>query len=455
MKSQARNIIIALTLLGDLMAINLLIRHFWLADARLVLGGIWPLALLLSSLCWIILAWLFRLNPLPRIKERKKLLRNTIGAGFILIFLTLLAHISINRNITLSPDFLYFSTGLLAVLSIWNLLMDSLMSFLRSRGIDNNHAIIAGYDEHADSLREFFEKNPWTGYRFTGFVDEKEGKHAAMALNELRALAENGKVDTLFLNLSCLSDEDRARLKGIAIDHHIRITLIPDMDRFLAYHHRYERFDLMPLISIGQGPLSLGVNRFIKRNFDILFSLLTLLAFFSWFSLLAAMLIRLSSPGPVFFRQRRTGYHNRPFTILKFRTMEVNQQADQLQAQKDDPRLTRIGRFLRKTNLDELPQLLNVLTGHMSVVGPRPHMLEHTEQYSGLVPQYLSRHYIRPGMTGLAQVRGLRGATPAVSDMKARIAEDVYYIENWSFWLDIKIIWLTLLRMIKGDAKAY
>lgn len=455
MKGQVRKYIIAFTLIGDLFLINFLIRYFWLEDARLVLGGIWPFVLILSSIAWMVLAWLFKLNPLPRIKERKKLIRNTTGAGLILIFLTLLAHISINRNISLSLDFLYFCLGLLGALVTWNFFIDMIMSGLRTLGYDTTNVLIAGFDKQSNQVREFIDANPWTGYRFRGYVYENTPEGASTADTDLAALIQENNIGDIFLNLTLLRQDQRKEIQDIAFDYHLNITLIPDLHHFLSFHHTYQRFDLLPLIAVGNGPFAFGINRFSKRLFDIIFSLFFLLSFFSWFAIIAGIVIKLSSKGPVFFRQKRTGYHNSPFTMLKFRTMRLSKDAHTRQASRDDPRLTTFGRLLRRTNLDELPQLLNVLLGQMSLVGPRPHMLEHTKAYADIVHKYLYRHYVRPGMSGLAQIKGYRGETPELSDMEGRIQQDIFYIENWTFWLDIKILWLTFVKMLRGDEKAY
>ncbi|MBS1547960.1 MAG: sugar transferase [Bacteroidetes bacterium] len=189
-------------------------------------------------------------------------------------------------------------------------------------------------------------------------------------------------------------------------------------------------------------------GRWIKRSFDMLFSLLVILLVMPWLFPIVALLVKLSSPGPVLFIQERTGLVNRPFGCMKFRTMRVNVDSDRKQAVKGDPRITRIGQFLRKSNLDELPQFFNVLMGHMSVVGPRPHMVAHTEEYSKLIGPYKERLWLKPGITGLAQAKGLRGETKELVLMERRVATDRSYIRNWSFSLDLYIILLTVWNMV-------
>ena len=197
------------------------------------------------------------------------------------------------------------------------------------------------------------------------------------------------------------------------------------------------------------------LKRFFKRSFDILFSLFIMLFVFSWLYPILAILIKLESAGPVFFVQIRTGRNNRNFKCYKFRSMYVNGDADKRQATLNDHRITQIGCFMRKTSLDELPQFFNVLIGNMSIVGPRPHMVVLTEEYSQLTEKYKARHTLRPGITGWAQILGLRGEVKSPEAMLKRVDADVWYLKNWSFLLDLKIIFLTFWITLKGDKNAY
>ncbi|KAA6325137.1 UDP-glucose:undecaprenyl-phosphate glucose-1-phosphate transferase [termite gut metagenome] len=202
-------------------------------------------------------------------------------------------------------------------------------------------------------------------------------------------------------------------------------------------------------------PLEYRNNRFLKRSFDIFFSLLVLIFLFSWIILIIGSIIKLTSPGPVFFSQKRTGKDGKEFWCLKLRSMKPNREADTQQAMKSDPRVTPIGNFLRRTNLDEFPQFINVLKGDMSIVGPRPHMLKHTEYYSERIEGYMFRHSVKPGITGFAQVTGYRGETKELQEMEGRVKRDIWYIQHWSFLLDITIIIRTIFQWHKKDTKAY
>ena len=210
----------------------------------------------------------------------------------------------------------------------------------------------------------------------------------------------------------------------------------------------------MPVLSIRHNPMKSRFNRIVKRGFDLAVSG-TFLLFYPLVYIPVAIAIKKSSPGPVYFRQERTGYRGRTFRCLKFRTMKVNSTSDSAQATADDPRKTKIGDFLRRTSIDELPQFLNVWKGDMSVVGPRPHMLKHTEEYTRLVDSYMVRHAVKPGITGWAQVNGYRGITDELWKMERRVECDVWYIEHWSLLLDLKIIVRTIINIIRGDDNAF
>ena len=211
----------------------------------------------------------------------------------------------------------------------------------------------------------------------------------------------------------------------------------------------------MPVLTLRQEPLGRGLNRAVKRMFDIVFAGVFVVTCFWWIALIVAAITKITMPGPVFFKQKRNGLRGREFYCLKFRSMRVNKDADTVQATADDPRKTKWGDIMRRTNIDELPQFLNVLEGSMSVVGPRPHMVKHTEQYSALIDKYMVRHWVKPGITGWAQVKGSRGETKELWQMEERVKKDVWYVENWSLLLDIRIIYLTIRNMIRGDGQAY
>lgn len=254
-----------------------------------------------------------------------------------------------------------------------------------------------------------------------------------------------------------LSRRDRDIVKRISrfCDHKlIRFFYVPVSVESIGLNLKREMLDDMEVFTTYENPLDNTMNRAIKRSFDIVLSLLFLIPTACLFPFIF-IIMKIQSPGPILFKQKRTGLDGKTFNCYKFRSMHVNADSDKVQATKNDPRKYPFGNFMRKTNIDELPQFLNVLQGRMSIVGPRPHMLAHTVQYSELIDQYMVRHFVKPGVTGWAQVNGFRGETKELWQMEGRVKRDIWYIENWSFWLDIRIIWLTVKKMFSHDENAY
>ena len=256
----------------------------------------------------------------------------------------------------------------------------------------------------------------------------------------------------------CVPDIDHQEMRKLidfGLNHFIKVNLVPDFrsisknDLLLDVSEEFSVKDLSVV------PLDKFGNQVIKRAFDLVFGILMTIFVLSWLVPLIGLIIKLDSKGPIYFRQKRGGLYNKPFNCLKFRTMVINSEADSKQAVKDDARITGIGKFLRKSSLDEFPQFLNVLTGEMSVIGPRPHPIKLNEDFSSRIEGLMSRHYVKPGITGLAQSMGYRGETRDLLDMKNRIAMDRFYIENWSLGLDLKIVFRTIVSLIKGNENAY
>jgi putative colanic acid biosynthesis UDP-glucose lipid carrier transferase len=237
-------------------------------------------------------------------------------------------------------------------------------------------------------------------------------------------------------------------------DNFIYFKIAPDFRGLVQKKVNIDFYENIPIMTFRREPLGIYFNRVVKRSFDIAFSLMVICFIFPFVIPVIAFLIKLESKGPVFFKQLRPGKKNKLFECYKFRTMRVNNQTE-LQATKADPRVTKVGKFLRKTSMDELPQFFNVLLGDMSVVGPRPNLITQLEEYSKIIDKYAVRHFVSPGITGYAQVNGYRGETKQVQLMQKRVEYDVMYMENWSFFLDLKIIFLTVWNMIKGEENAY
>ena len=257
----------------------------------------------------------------------------------------------------------------------------------------------------------------------------------------------------LYFN-SDMSTKQIMQIMQLCRSRFIDFEVVPREIRLFKKGVQIEQLPNLPIFSRKSEPLCWLPNMILKRSFDIIFSLAVIVLVFPWLFPLIALAIRLESSGPVFFVQSRSGYWNKAFKCIKFRTMKINQFSDKKQAVKGDPRITKVGAFLRKTNLDELPQFINVIKGDMSVVGPRPHMLKHTEDYSKLISTFMIRHAVKPGITGWAQVNGWRGPTEHLYKMAKRVEYDVNYIENWNIWFDCKCIYLTITNMILGEKNA-
>jgi putative colanic acid biosynthesis UDP-glucose lipid carrier transferase len=262
-------------------------------------------------------------------------------------------------------------------------------------------------------------------------------------------------IDEIYCSVDELKNDEINEIIDFADNNLRTLKFIPDNKNIYTKRLKFEYYDYIPILSLRDVPLESEVNATVKRLFDVLFSSLVIICLLSWLTPLIALIIRLESKGPIFFKQMRNGLDNREFACYKFRSMGINKNADLIQATKNDMRITRVGRFIRKTSIDELPQFYNVFFGSMSVVGPRPHMVKHTNLYAPKVDKYMVRHLVKPGITGLAQVRGYRGEIEKEHDILNRIKFDVFYIENWSLLLDIKIIVQTVVNAVQGEEKAY
>lgn len=291
-----------------------------------------------------------------------------------------------------------------------------------------------------------------------GKGEKQELKHLGSLQEFLRLMREDSEQlelgDEMYVSLS---RRDRDIVKRISrfCDHKvIRFFYVPVSVESLGLNLKREMLDDMEVFTTYENPLQNMANRAVKRLFDICFSMIFLIPTAIIFPFVFIMM-KIQSPGPILFKQKRTGIDGKTFNCYKFRSMHVNADADKVQATKDDPRKYPFGNFMRKANIDELPQFLNVLKGDMSIVGPRPHMLAHTEQYSELIDKYMVRHFVKPGVTGWAQVTGFRGETKELWQMEGRVKRDIWYMEHWSIWLDIRIIWLTVKTIFIHDKNAY
>lgn len=321
---------------------------------------------------------------------------------------------------------------------------------LRNMGYNTRRVAVVGAMPVGKNLINSFIEEPWMGFIVSGIYNDKpvesfNGIHYAGDFDDLITDAKNGKLDRIYIAMSM---EDELKIKNIVkklTDTTCSVLLIPDIFTFNILQSRTEEINGVPVVPLFDTPLN-GINRVFKRLEDIIVSSIILMLT-SVVLIVIAFVIKITSPGPAIFRQVRYGMDGKPIMVWKFRSMTVMENDGKLiQAKKNDPRVTKIGKFLRSTSLDELPQFFNVLFGSMSVVGPRPHAVAHNEEYRQLIEGYMLRHKVKPGITGLAQINGYRGETDTLDKMQKRVDYDLIYIRGWSIWLDLKIIFLTFFK---------
>ncbi len=320
--------------------------------------------------------------------------------------------------------------------------------------------VIIGYNSLSKKLVSYLTEEG-VNKEVVGFCEEYENVHElsnypilSPVSHALEMCKQYGATE-IYSTVAPEHNEDIYQMIQGADDNCIRFKIVPDMGFFFKKQMHIDYLKEIPVISLRNEPLEDLGNRIKKRIFDIIVSFFVVLFILSWLIPIVGLLIWIQSRGPIFFSQTRTGKNGKDFKCFKFRSMKMNKSANLRQASKDDDRITTIGKFLRRTSLDEFPQFVNVLRGDMSIVGPRPHMLKHTDEYSRLVGQYMVRQFLKPGITGWAQVNGFRGETRTLDQMQRRVEHDLWYLENWSLFLDLKIMAMTVFNTVKGDKNAF
>ena len=377
-----------------------------------------------------------------------------------IIFVTGLSFFS--EDMTRFPIYfvIYLYGALFFVFTLWRVLAREALKHYRSIGRNYIRIIIIGAGKNGLNLYSEMKKNNAYGFQICGFFDDnimlKETLPNYLGMtHEVEGYVKENNIDEIYCTLPNSQDEKIMRIFNFAEKNMIRFYIIPEFSRYVKKRLRLESIESLPVMAVRTEPLQAIHNQIIKRTFDVVFSFIFLITVFPIVYIILGILIKASSSGPIFFKQKRTGIYGKEFSCYKFRSMEVNKFSNEKQAEKNDPRTTKLGQFLRHSNLDEIPQFFNVLRGDMSVVGPRPHMLKHTELYSVVIDKYMVRHLIKPGITGWAQVSGYRGETKTTDQMESRVMHDVWYLENWTFLLDLKIVLVTILNMFKGEENAY
>jgi putative colanic acid biosynthesis UDP-glucose lipid carrier transferase len=405
------------------------------------------------SIGWVILSFKNEFYEVHRYSKVVALLRK-LFTQFIFFFLILYAYIGFFKQPLMSRLALgqYF---VLVFVGVGFLKFLGYILLMQYRGLwkgNIRRVVIIGKNNKTDQLIQVFNDREEYGYKFVKQFDAKEKTFDVMSCFMFIA---NNNIDEIYCSVSELSNRKLNAFINFADNNLKTLKFLPDNKNIFSKKLKFEYYDYLPILSLRDIPLHNSLNAVLKRSFDIVFSLVVIFGILIWLGPLLALLISLESRGPVFFIQKRTGFDNNEFQCFKFRSMAMNDSSDYQQAGKNDMRVTKIGGFIRKTSIDELPQFYNVLFGNMSVVGPRPHMLKHTDEYAGRVDKYMLRHFVKPGITGLAQIRGYRGEIEKESDIQNRIKFDIFYVENWSFFLDLKVIVQTVLNAVRGEEKAY
>ncbi|SDB62102.1 putative colanic acid biosysnthesis UDP-glucose lipid carrier transferase [Flavobacteriaceae bacterium MAR_2010_188] len=328
-----------------------------------------------------------------------------------------------------------------------------LQKYRASFGGNYRKTVIFGGNKKSIALQGFFNENPEYGYVHKRTFNLRENKN--LDLNRCFQFILEDNIDEIYCSISDLSNFQINEIIDFA-DNNLKILkFLPDNKEIYSKKLKYEYYDYLPILSLRDIPLETPLNTFVKRIFDILFAAFVITFILSWLTPIVAIFIKLETKGPVFFKQSRNGFNYQEFDCYKFRSMMPNEDAHLYQATKGDDRVTKVGKFIRKTSIDELPQFFNVLFGDMSVVGPRPHMVSHTDMYAKRIDKFMVRHFVKPGITGLAQISGFRGEVETDRDIIGRVKFDIFYVENWSLLLDLRIIFNTFINTVKGEDKAY
>lgn len=458
-------IIKSIIIAGDLCILNaLFITLYYVLDTdtqRILLSDSLPQLLVLLNLVYLLCNYSKGVVLHRRIVRADHIVmravRNTFCHAVVFISLITLVHFG-----SLSTRFLViFYTAFLALLVSYRLIFRHFVKIYRRKGGNRRTVALVGDGSNMVELYEEMTADPTSGFKVVGYFAEHPSDnypkecHYLGTPQEVIPYLKKSKAEQLYCGLTSSHSKEILPIISYCENNLIHFYSVPNVRNYLKRRMHLELIGNVPVLDIRQEPLAQPENRLAKRLFDIVFSLLFLCTIFPIIFIIIGLAIKITSPGPIFFKQKRSGEKNKEFWCYKFRSMRVNKDSDKVQATLNDPRKTRLGNFMRKTSIDELPQFINVLLGDMSVVGPRPHMLKHTEEYSKLIDKYMVRHLVKPGITGWAQVTGFRGETKELWQMEGRVERDIWYLEHWTFMLDLYIIYKTVKNAVKGEKEAY
>jgi putative colanic acid biosysnthesis UDP-glucose lipid carrier transferase len=418
-------------------------------------------AWLMCNVLWFVIIMYYSAYKLDRIEHIDVQIKRIITHTAIHFASIAIISIFLKFNDISRLSLLYFYLLFTFLIVFFRIIAVQVLKNLRLKGFNYRNVIIIGANETGERIRKILSNDLSYGFRVLGTFDDKNELNSDSKLNllgsinDVESFISNTQVHEIYVALKHDCVDSINQIIKLREKHIVRIKFIPDFHVYTKTRRvQISFYENLPVLMLRAEPLEIPLNRIVKKSFDFLFALFVILFVISWLFPILMILVKLSSPGPVFYKQTRSGENNVYFTCFKFRSMRIHNE-EFIQATANDPRITKIGAILRKTNLDEFPQFFNVLLGQMSIVGPRPHPIALDQQYNELINNYLIRHYAKPGITGWAQVNGYRGETRTVEDMKKRVLYDIWYIENWSFLLDLKIIWLTVWNMVRGEKNAY
>lgn len=406
------------------------------------------------SLAWVVLSLKANFYEIYRFTAVAKIM-SLIGKQGVVFFLIVFAFFGFYSELQIEPWAIirYVLLVILYITIVKFAIYYLLKKYRILLGGNLRRVVILGLNQKTDQLRKFFEENPEYGYNLLRTFELKNNKEKD--IQECLDYVMENNVDEIYSSVAQMENEDLNKIIDFA-DNNLKILkFLPDNKDIYSKRLEFTYYGYLPILSLRKIPIDEPFNKFIKRSFDVILSLIIIVGVLSWLTPILGLLIKLESKGPVFFKQKRNGLDYKEFFCYKFRSMRPNPEAHIHQVRKGDKRITRVGRVIRKTSIDELPQFINVLKGEMSVVGPRPHMVSHTHMYAERIDKFMVRHFIKPGITGLAQVSGYRGEVESDSDIINRVKYDIFYLENWSLFLDLRIIFQTVYNAIKGDKKAY
>lgn len=441
----------------DLLCLNIVHFVLILLKQNVLISKEYIVLFLLNNGSWIGCAYMTALY-VGKHFSNENFFKRTVVTFFLFIGTSLLAiflyKFSYSRLFVVLN---YIAFG--AILFISRTLYMGAAYYMRKQYPLKKKVLVIGYNDLAKKLVENFHLSK--SFSVEGFFDDEYKSNENDELPILGKISESldyairNNISEVYSTVSPERNVNIYELAQRAEMNLIRFKFVPDFRMFIDRTVHVDFARNIPILSLRTEPLENLDSQLKKRWFDLFFSIMIIFFLLSWLIPLLAILIKLDSRGPVFFTQLRSGKNNKPFLCYKFRSLKVNVEANKKQVTKDDDRFTFVGKFLRKTNLDEFPQFINVFRGEMSVVGPRPHMLKHTEEYSHVLNHYMIRHFVKPGVTGWAQINGYRGEIRTNKDLRNRIEHDIWYMENWSMWLDLRIILLTIYNTIKGEENAF